>query len=70
VGGRVKTGRGTVDYLEFGGRRFDQSRVEFALERKGAFSKPYVKGNIGGTFLEPFVMVLDYQHRKIAFVDK
>ncbi|MCZ6835935.1 MAG: hypothetical protein O7G85_09190 [Planctomycetota bacterium] len=59
VSGMVQIRTGTNDYFELGGQRFDQPRVAFALEHKGAFGNSYVMGNIGGDFLEPFVLALD-----------
>lgn len=70
VGGMVDVMDGEIDYFTLGGKRFDNPAVAFALEDKGAFADPYVMGNLGSTFLHPFVMVLDYANRRIAFVEK
>jgi predicted aspartyl protease len=70
VGGHVTTRKGTIEYFELGGRRFEEPTVSFAIEQKGAFADVYIDGNLGSTFLEPFIMVLDYPNRRIAFVGK
>ena len=70
VGGQVAMSVGEVESFVLGGREFTDFEAEFALEDKGAFSDDYSWGNIGGQLLKPFVMVFDYQGRRLGFVPR
>ena len=69
-GGSVATCTGSLGDFLLGGRRFEAPRASFALEDKGAFADDYVLGNIGGKFLEPFLLVFDYPSRRLGFVPR
>jgi dienelactone hydrolase len=68
VGGVREERVGKIEWFELAGHRFENPPVRFSLAREGAFSKPYVTGNLGGEFLAPFRIVLNYPQRQIAFV--
>ena len=70
VGGAAAVKTGTIDYFELSGHRFEKPEVVFGLEARGAFEDPYTAGNIGGQFLRPFRLVLDYPRKRIAFVER
>ena len=70
VGGVVKTKKGNLAWFELGGKRIENVAAEFAMESKGAFADPYTLGNIGGVLLKPFILVTDYRHNRIAFIER
>ncbi len=70
VGGTITGKSGTISYFEIGGHRFGWPQVEFATEAVGAFADADTMGNLGGFFLEPFEVVMDYQSKRIAFVPR
>ncbi len=59
--------KGLIEWLEIGGRRWNDVKATFATDDKGAFNDPYTAGVVGEGFLRPFVVTLDYQNRRIAF---
>ena len=70
VGGMTATWRGTLAWFELAGHRFESPTVEFAETEIGGLSDPYLAGNLGQGFLEPFRLVLDYANARIAFVER
>ncbi len=70
VGGMVMARQGVLKWFEIGGRRTEDVPATFATQPKGAFATPYTLGNIGGGLVKPFVLVMDYQHGRIAFVPR
>lgn len=70
VGGFVPAKAGVLEWFELGGTRIDGVKADFATEAKGAFAEPRTIGNIGTKLLEPFVLVLDYPHGRMAFVPR
>ena len=70
VGGALKARSGKFPSFTLGGWKREDFMVQFATEDKGALSDPYTAGNIGGKFLDGFVIFFDYQHEKIAFERK
>jgi Aspartyl protease len=70
VGGTLQVQTGTLGWFEIGGYRFLRPRVNFATGRQGAFAGSYLCGNIGGVFLAPFLLVLDYGRSRIALVPR
>jgi hypothetical protein len=68
VGGMAPAKTGPLEYFELAGHRFETPEVTFALAEIGAFADHYTIGNIGHDLLAPFRMVLDYSHKRIAFV--
>lgn len=53
----------------FAGRDFLDQEVGFATGHSGAFSETATTGTIGGLWIRSFTMVVDYMHRRIAFVE-
>jgi hypothetical protein len=70
VGGFVQAKAGKIEWFEIGGHRFVDQYVEFSTSKDGPFSDPYTLGNIGQKFLMPFIIVFDYQRRRMAFLDQ
>ena len=67
VGGDITAKAGTLDWLEFGGVRQERVEALFLLEAKGSRSASARDGAIGAALLNPFVMITDYSHHRIAF---
>jgi hypothetical protein len=71
VGGAVSVEMGPLSSFRFGGHEVKDQQVGFAIgEGDGAFSDEASAGNIGGVWLRPFTLVLDYPQKRIAFVKK
>ncbi len=68
--GQTDAAPGAVDWFEVAGHRFAHPDVVFALNRQGPLSDEYLEGNFGVDFLKPFRLVLDYEHRRVAFVPR
>ncbi|MBL8747314.1 MAG: aspartyl protease family protein [Phycisphaerae bacterium] len=68
VGGFVSARRGVLSVVEFGGTRHENIEATFALENKAAFADPYVIGNVSGTMLAEYTLVLDYGNGRAALV--
>ena len=68
VGGLVSAKLGDLAWFEIGGHRMERVAAVFAVQAKGAFANPYTLGSIGGGLVRPFVLVLDYQKGRIAYV--
>ncbi len=63
-------GRGLVSragLLELGGVRVPAPVSSIALQERGAFSDPYLAGNVGGGVLRRFTVTFDYQKQQIWF---
>ncbi|KAA3614376.1 MAG: hypothetical protein DWQ01_01345 [Planctomycetota bacterium] len=67
VGGMLPIKQGRIRWFELAGHRFENPEVGFGVVDKGAFKDAWTLGNIGGDFLKPFRLVLDYQNERIAF---
>ena len=70
VGGTSEARQGVLDWLEFGGYRWENLSAAFSLAQTGPFADPYLVGNLSQTFLEPFVLVTDYPNHRLALVRK
>jgi hypothetical protein len=70
VGGAVPARSGTVEWLEFGGQRMEALPAIFATQASGAFADAYLTGSLGGKLMEPFVLIFDYQHRRLGLVER
>jgi hypothetical protein len=68
VGGFVAAKRGDLAWIELGGVRTEDVPALFATEAKGTFAHTDRTGNIGVELLRPFVLYLDYDRGRIAFV--
>jgi predicted aspartyl protease len=69
IGGRIKTRRGRLEWVEFGGKRFEDVPVSFLIEKKGAVSDRMKDGLVGVYFLQQFRVVFDYPNRRIAYLE-
>lgn len=70
VGGGIPAKSGRLKSFELAGERSEDLNATFATKDMGAFADRYCAGTIGGKFLAPFTVVLDYSHRRIALVKK
>ncbi len=70
VGGMVEARTGILRSITLGGRTFDNIVATFALPDKGAMNDPGTLGNVGGMLLDPFVLVFDYPHQRMAFIPR
>ncbi len=66
-GGTYKVLAGNLQWLELDGYRFDNAAAEFRLGGEG-FEMEGRSGVIGRPLMRPFVVVFDYQHKRMAFV--
>ncbi len=66
VGGPARgvVGRGTS--LRLGGVEIVNPVVMLSTQKKGAFSDPYVAGNVGGGVLKRFTVTFDYARKQIV----
>jgi hypothetical protein len=69
-GGEMDIALGLVADVIIGGHRFEPLTALFPLESGGAFDDPYTLGNLGQECLQPFRVVFDYRHRRIALIDR
>ncbi|MFH1998815.1 MAG: retropepsin-like aspartic protease [Planctomycetota bacterium] len=60
--------RGTIDWIEFGGKRFRSVTTDFSKRTAGVLADPYTAGIIGHGLLKSFKLVIDYPNSRIAFV--
>lgn len=70
VGGFVPMRRGTLAWLEVGGRREEGVEATFAVEARGAFADEFTLGNLSPRQLGPRDMIFDYVGGRIAFPDR
>jgi len=59
--------RGEIDWIEFGGRRFDAVEAEFSTRKAGVLADPFTAGIICNELLKSFRIVLDYPKDRIGF---
>jgi len=69
-GGQMDVALGAVEGLEIGGHRFGTLSAIFPLQRGGAFDDEYTLGNLGQECLKPFRAVFDYEHRRMALIER
>ncbi len=70
VGGMVSARAGMLEWFELGGRRTEAVPATFITEAVGAYADAYLTGSVGGRLMAPFILVLDYPNRRIAFVER
>jgi hypothetical protein len=70
VGGLIVSRRGTLDWFELGGYRFEKPTADFSRSNKGAAQGIVIVGTIGHELLKRFQIVLDYHQRRVAFLDR
>lgn len=62
--------KGKLKYFEIGGHRHDDVEASFATSETGVSSDHDYSGSIGYELLKPFLIVVDCQNRRIAFVKR
>lgn len=70
VGGISASQSGTIEWFELAGHRFEKPSATFSQAKVGAFSDPYLAGNIGHDFMRPFTLVFDFGGSRVGFVPK
>jgi hypothetical protein len=65
VGGAARGLMTRAGKLRLGGVEIDSPVVELSLQTKGAFTDPYVAGNVGAGVLKRFNIVFDYTHQQL-----
>lgn len=66
--GEVQVAVRQIAWFELAGHRFENLNVGFAIGIARTLANPATTGNTGGGVLEPFRVVFDYSHSRIAFV--
>ena len=70
AGGKLELRIGSVEWFEIAGHRTKNPMALFCLDKTGALADGNTLGNIGGGVLTPFVLVFDYQGKRVGFVDR
>lgn len=70
IDGEFTIERGEIDWIEFGGRRFNAVPAEFSTLKAGVLADPFTAGIICNNLLKSFKIVLDYPNNRIGFVIK
>ena len=67
VGGPARSQITRAKELRLGSLVVKEPVTEFSLQTKGAFTDPYIVGNVGGGVLKKFNITLDYGHQRLIF---
>jgi len=67
VGGPARGEVARAKSLRLGGVEVADPVVVLSAQKKGAFSDPYVAGNVGGNVLRRFTVTFDYARKQIIF---
>ena len=67
VGGPARSQVTRAKILRLGKVEVANPVTELSLQKKGAFSSPYVAGNVGAGVLKRFNIVFDYGHQQLIF---
>ena len=67
VGGPARARLARAGVLRLGGVTIERPVTELSTQVKGAFTDPYVAGNVGGEILKRFNVTLDYGKQEIIF---
>jgi hypothetical protein len=67
VGGPARAAIGRAQVLKLGQVTVPAPVTELTLQKKGAFTDPYVAGNVGAGVLKRFNIVFDYGHQRMIF---
>ena len=67
VGGPVRGLVTRAKVLRLGSVTVGNPLTELALQKRGAFTDPYVAGNIGGGVLKRFNIIFDYSRQQLIF---
>ena len=60
AGGAFLLRKGTIDWFEVGGRRFEGPTVFFSQERSGSLADPWTAGTLGHAFFAGLTLTFDY----------
>jgi hypothetical protein len=67
VGGAARAAISRAKVLKLGGVAVESPVVELTLQKKGAFTDPYVAGNVGAGVLKRFNVTFDYSRQQVIF---
>jgi hypothetical protein len=67
VGGPARGLVARAGVLRLGDIQVDGPVVDLSQQKKGAFTDPYVAGNVGGGVLKRFNITFDYGHKQLFF---
>lgn len=67
VGGAARSLVARAGTLRLGSVQVASPVTELSLQKKGAFTDPYVAGNVGAGVLKRFNIVFDYANQKLIF---
>ena len=67
VGGPARSAIGRAQLLKLGEVTVTAPIIELTLQQKGAFTDPYVAGNVGAGVLKRFNIVFDYGRQRLIF---
>lgn len=67
VGGPTRGLLARAKVLKLGGVEVDAPTVDLSQQKEGAFTDPYVAGNVGAGVLKRFNVTFDYGHQRIIF---
>jgi hypothetical protein len=67
VGGPARGLLARAKVLKLGGVEVDAPMVDLSQQKKGAFTDPYVAGNVGAGVLKRFNVTFDYGHQRMIF---
>jgi hypothetical protein len=70
VGGSVVMQSGRLDWLEFGGTRYENVRTNFAVSDQGSYSDPYPDGIVGINLIDDYRVVFDLGNKRMAFLGR
>jgi len=65
LGGASRSQVTRAKVLHLGSLEIREPVTELSLQKKGAFSDPYVAGNVGGGVLKRFTLTFDYEHKML-----
>jgi hypothetical protein len=66
-GGNFKNAFGSLEWFELAGYKFKNPKVSFRIAGVG-YEAEDVAGVIGREFMKPFIIVLNYPQRRVAFI--
>ncbi len=69
-GGSVGALTGTIDYVVFGGKRFEKIPALFLVENEGAGADVLSEGIVGANLVRRFVVVFDIEGERIAYMPR
>ena len=69
-GGSVGALTGTIDYVVFGGKRFEKIPALFLVENEGAGADVLSDGIVGANLVRRFVVVFDIEGERIAYLPR